>query len=509
MAMDLLGPSIEDLFNKCSRKFSLKTVLQIADQMLERIDTMHARHLIHRDIKPANFVIGGGIVKGVDHVNTIFAVDFGLSKRYRHPKNLHHMPHREGRSLTGTPRYASINNHIGVEQSRRDDLESLGYVFIYLLNGSLPWQGLKAKNPQKKYRLILEKKQDISIQQLCSGIPREFGDILAYARALSFDARPDIPRLRKLLRECYHNYNCHKQPGTWDWDGMDINIGDRASGDGEGGERDDAIDPNVIDEQHFDGVARGPGDGDLNPEAARPTTSGAILGTDVGEAPRPGTAWFGETSTEELPQARGTAQESEANVPRSRASPTPGADPTGGGDVPVDDMAGQLNGMALAMARAREAGLVPPEDAPDNGAVVAGARAMMRYRRQKSPVDPSGSATSLYASSTQPSLPVSKPGTSAGRFYAGGAANALRPKSVEQTTAGGESGNGVGARRGVLGGTDPRARKGPVSRRSTAQRQQSLQQRAATAGDVMRPSASSGSRPRGLGSNTSSSLKPR
>ena len=96
MAMELLGPSIEDLFNKCNRKFSLKTVLQIADQMLERIDTMHARHLIHRDIKPANFTVGLG-----ECANTIFCVDFGLSKRYRHPKNLHHMPYRDSRSLTG------------------------------------------------------------------------------------------------------------------------------------------------------------------------------------------------------------------------------------------------------------------------------------------------------------------------------------------------------------------------------------------------------------------------
>lgn len=125
MVMDLLGPSLEDLFNKCGRKFSLKTVLQIADQMLERVDTLHSRHLIHRDIKPvstvqrdcqcliyeylkANFVIGLG-----EQAGNVFCVDFGLSKRYRHPKTLQHIPHRDGRSLTGTPRYASINNHLG------------------------------------------------------------------------------------------------------------------------------------------------------------------------------------------------------------------------------------------------------------------------------------------------------------------------------------------------------------------------------------------------------------
>eukprot|EP01041_Mallomonas_annulata_P008380 gene8380-17283_t len=177
MVMDLLGPSLEDLFNKCNRRFSLKTVLQMADQLLERVDTLHARHLIHRDIKPANFVIGLA-----EQGPTVFCVDFGLSKRYRHPKTLQHIPHRDGRSLTGTPRYASINNHLGIEQARRDDLESIGYVLVYFLKGTLPWQGLKAKNAQRKYRLILEKKQQISIAQLCQGCPNQFAEFLGYGQ---------------------------------------------------------------------------------------------------------------------------------------------------------------------------------------------------------------------------------------------------------------------------------------------------------------------------------------
>jgi len=225
MVMDLLGPSLEDLFNKCNRRFSLKTVLQIADQMLERVDTLHSRHLIHRDIKPANFVIGVA-----ENAANIYCVDFGLSKRYRHPKNLHHIPHRDGRSLTGTPRYASINNHLGIEQSRRDDLESIGYVLIYFLKGTLPWQGLKAKNAQKKYRLILEKKQQVSIAQLCQGCPSQFAEFLAYTRSLKFDAKPDIPYLRKLFRDLYHAQGCGSIPKLWDWDGMEGNDYLSASG---------------------------------------------------------------------------------------------------------------------------------------------------------------------------------------------------------------------------------------------------------------------------------------
>jgi serine/threonine protein kinase len=117
----------------CNRSFSLKTILIIADQLLERVELMHSRHLIHRDIKPENFVLDAGHVK--INGNNIFCIDFGLSKRYRDPRTLQHIPQREGRSLMGTPRYASINNHLGVEQSRRDDLESIGYVLVYFLKG--------------------------------------------------------------------------------------------------------------------------------------------------------------------------------------------------------------------------------------------------------------------------------------------------------------------------------------------------------------------------------------
>eukprot|EP00752_Nemacystus_decipiens_P015070 g13425.t1 len=171
------------------------------------METMHSRHIIHRDVKPANFVLGPG--RGC---HKVYCIDFGLSTRYRHPRTLQHIPYRDGRSLTGTPRYASINNHLGLEQSRRDDLESVGYVLVYFLKGSLPWQGLKARNAKRKYNMILERKQAISIQQLC-----QFAEYLAYCRSLKFDAKPNVPYLQGLLRELYKAQG-HATAGSMEWD---------------------------------------------------------------------------------------------------------------------------------------------------------------------------------------------------------------------------------------------------------------------------------------------------
>ena len=205
MVIDLLGPSLEDLFNYCHRKFSLKTVIMLALQMIFRIQYVHGRSFIHRDIKPDNFLMGTG-----RRGSTVHLIDFGLSKKYRDFNTHRHIPYRENKSLTGTARYASVNTHLGIEQCRRDDLESLGYIFVYFCKGSLPWQGLKATTKKQKYDRILEKKLSVNVDTLCQGLPVEFKDYLNYCKNLKFDERPDYLYLARLFKDLsikleYHN----------------------------------------------------------------------------------------------------------------------------------------------------------------------------------------------------------------------------------------------------------------------------------------------------------------
>uniref|UniRef100_A0A3B3ZGM4 non-specific serine/threonine protein kinase n=1 Tax=Periophthalmus magnuspinnatus TaxID=409849 RepID=A0A3B3ZGM4_9GOBI len=228
MVMELLGPSLEDLFNFCSRKFSLKTVLLLADQMISRIEYIHSKNFIHRDVKPDNFLMGLG-KKG----NLVYIIDFGLAKKYRDARTHQHIPYRENKNLTGTARYASINTHLGIEQSRRDDLESLGYVLMYFNLGSLPWQGLKAATKRQKYERISEKKMSTPIEVLCKGYPSEFSTYLNFCRSLRFDDKPDYSYLRQLFRNLFHRQG-FSYDYVFDWNMLKFG----ASRTAEDGERD-------------------------------------------------------------------------------------------------------------------------------------------------------------------------------------------------------------------------------------------------------------------------------
>jgi len=211
LIMDLLGPSLENLFQYCKQRFSLKTVLMLADQMLTRIESVHSKYLLHRDIKPDNFLIGHG-----KKASQVFIIDFGLTKKYFDLATGSHIPYREGKSLTGTARYASVNTHLGVEQSRRDDLEGLGYVLMYFLRGSLPWQGLNGVTKKEKYQNILEKKVDTSVEELCQQFPAEFTIYLNYCKSIRFEDKPDYSYLKRIFKELSFKMG-YQQDFEYDW----------------------------------------------------------------------------------------------------------------------------------------------------------------------------------------------------------------------------------------------------------------------------------------------------
>ena len=201
----LLGPSLDKLFKYCGRKFPLKTVCLIGKEIVKRLENMHEKGILHRDLKPNNLTWGNfnssynnisnynsinNISNNLD-IKTIFLIDFGLScsflegglsyKHYKIKTNL---------SFVGTLRYASLNSHKGIRQSRRDDLESMIYILIYFLKGKLPWQDVKAKQKEERHKLISEIKSKVTIESLCENLPSEFAELLTYVKNLEFDEKP-------------------------------------------------------------------------------------------------------------------------------------------------------------------------------------------------------------------------------------------------------------------------------------------------------------------------------
>ena len=196
LAMDLLGPSLGELFRMCDYQFSLKTVLMIADQLIARLEFIHNKGYLHRDIKPDNFVIGTGKQR-----NVLYIIDFGLSKRFM--KGGWHVNYADGKKLVGTVRYSSINTHKGIEQSRRDDLEALGYVLIYFIKGELPWQHMKTQDKLERHQIIGEAKERTSVAELCTDLPKAFSQYMEYVRGLDYYEKPDYQKLRSFFKDLF------------------------------------------------------------------------------------------------------------------------------------------------------------------------------------------------------------------------------------------------------------------------------------------------------------------
>ncbi|KIW41741.1 uncharacterized protein PV06_07265 [Exophiala oligosperma] len=216
LVFELLGPNLEDLFRYCGDQFSLKTTLMLANQLLSRFESLHSNNYLHRDVKPENFLLGTG-----ERGNIVYMTDLGLAT-YRDPDRWRASspPRRVGvparpPQLVGTCRYASINGHLGVAQSRRDDLEALGYMLVYFLRGNLPWQGLKAKR-DAKHLLVLEMKQATSASELCAGLPTEFEDYMNYVNKLRYEDRPDYQHLRRMFSKLFRQQG-FDYDNVFDW----------------------------------------------------------------------------------------------------------------------------------------------------------------------------------------------------------------------------------------------------------------------------------------------------
>lgn len=212
LAMENMGPSLENLFRRCGKKFSLKTTLMIADQILRLIEYVHLSGILHRDIKPQNFLVG----RGAQH-NRIYLIDFGVSTNFIDSRTGEHTIFTSNNGMVGTAYYVSINTHLGDTQSRRDDLESIAYMLIRFLQGTLPWQSFKTKNKDERNEKIAQHKIQTTPDILCTGLNKEFKKFIEIIRRLRFDETPRYNWYRQMFTNLFIK-NGFVYDGLFDWD---------------------------------------------------------------------------------------------------------------------------------------------------------------------------------------------------------------------------------------------------------------------------------------------------
>ena len=194
---ELLGNSLEILFKKNllhkNKNIILKDILIVGMQIIDRLNFIHSRNIIHLDIKPSNFLLGKY------NKNIIYMIDFGFSKKFRSSRTGKHIKYFKAKNFTGNLKYSSVNTMIGISPSRRDDIESLGYMLIYLYNRELPWESLTFKSKDEISQKIYEKKKLITMEELCKDMPKEMLEFMKYTKSLKFEEEPNYNYLTNLL----------------------------------------------------------------------------------------------------------------------------------------------------------------------------------------------------------------------------------------------------------------------------------------------------------------------
>ena len=214
LILERLGSNLGVIMSKLpNKKYSMKSALMIINQSLERLKLIHEKGIIHRDMKPENLCIG---YKGKE--KNIYLIDFGLSKLINNDKKnqCFLLNIKKEKIVIGTVRYISMNAHLGNEQYKKDDLESLAYMMIYFIKGELPWQNLKAKSRKEKYTKIYQKKKHTVNSELCNFLPDEIKTFLNYVLNLNQKQNPDYVKLTNLINNLMKKYG-YTNDSQFEW----------------------------------------------------------------------------------------------------------------------------------------------------------------------------------------------------------------------------------------------------------------------------------------------------